>query len=155
MSPRAFQYHMYWFRFQIAMRKVLRSAQKELRSAAPRILAGLRWAGQVWLLPLWMFFVLSIALWERLERRTRGRYHLRTWQRGLYCVGLSLGLGLTIALLKGWDADLLSLLLFCGPGLLLFVTWKRGSRWLGMQLGVRPVRSTNSEDAYAGLDLGN
>lgn len=72
MSPRTFQFHMYRFRFQIALRKVLRTAQKQLGLAVPQIVAGLHWTGRVWLVPLWMFFVLAIGLWERLERHLRG-----------------------------------------------------------------------------------
>lgn len=155
MSPRTFQFHLYLFRFQIAMRRSFRSAQKQLVLAVPLTLAGLRWTGQLLLSPLWVFFVLSIGLWERLARRMSGRYHLRTWQRGLYCLGLSLGSGLALTLLNGWGVNQIILLLTCAPGVLLFITWKRGARWLGKLLGACPVRSMNPEDAYAGLDLGN
>ncbi len=73
----------------------------------------------------------------------------------IYCLLLSLvGGELLLALighfqLSGWT------LLFCtGHGLAVAIFWKRGVRWCEQRLRVRPARSFDPAQPYAGLDLG-
>lgn len=147
---------MLWFRIQRALRLMARRITGRSAAIGPRLVGAFRWLGSVLLAPLWTSFEAYVMLWESLERRTNGKHHLRTWQRGLFCLALSLLLGLGVfPLAMGWSASPLMLGLSVLHGVLVFVAWKRGARWLRKILGVRPVRPLNPNNVYAGLDLGN
>lgn len=156
MSPLKFQLYMVWFRIQRTLRLVARWITGRSAALGPRLVGASRWLGSVLLAPLWISFEVYVMLWESIGRRMNGKRRLRTWQRGLFCLALSLLLGLGVfTLTVGWSASPLTLGLSVLHGVMVFVVWKRGARWLRKILRVRPVRPVSPKDAYAGLDLGN
>lgn len=155
MSPLTFQLYMYWFRVLREARLLLRRIRATVEAVAPQTIRGLFGLRAKVLAPLWRSFMLYIWFWETLERRTRDGFPLRTWQRGLYCVGLSLAIGLGLTLLLGPGLRPITLFLAGTHGVIVFLTWKRGARQLGKFLGVRPMRFDDPGKAYQSMDFGN
>jgi len=156
MSPFMFNLYMVWFRIMHIVRSLARTLRRTGNELAPRLFGALRWFRSVLLAPLWISFELYIALWDYLERRNHGKYRLRLWHRSLFCLALSCTVGLAVLLVITGLSVNEGTFLFSGVhGLALFLTWKRGARWLRKMLGARPMRPMNSNNAYEGLDLGN
>lgn len=158
MSTRTFQLYLLWFRFLRVVRASARTFIGESRELQRRLPGMLRWLRALWLMPLWISFELYILAWERLEQYALTKYHhrLHWWQRGIFCLALSLTAWHVFVLqVTGWSLSERTVWISLVHGFALFLLWKRGARALRQVLGVRPVRPTDTRNPYAGLDLGN
>ena len=162
MTTQTFLFWMLWFRFLRFERTNVRRVQSFVRGAGPKLRREAprlgRWLRSLCFAPIWISFEISIHAWELLEGKAQARWkmRLRSYHRALFCVMLSLtaghALGILITHLSMSEWTLAISMLY---GLALFAGWKRSARWLRNTLGVRPARSHDPHNPYAGLDLGN
>ncbi len=158
MSARTFQLYMLWFRFLQVIRTSGRAVRRTGSGIVVHLPVLLRWIGSIVFAPLWISLELYILAWRRLEHelQARNKIRLHSWQRAVFCVTLSLTVGqAALLVITGASVSDTTFLLALVHGFAAAIVWKRGLRWSRKILGVRPVRAANSDDPYAGLDLGN
>lgn len=115
------------------------------------------WAHKLAVFLLWMSLEAPIRSWQlgRPVRRTPIEEG-KGLRRALFCVGFSLTLvQLALLFLPGLQTSVSLWLLCAMHGLSVHLIWEKGTRWCRRQLGLRPSRSYDPKNPYAGLDLGN
>ncbi len=128
------------------------------RATGEKMLAFVRWLWTILLAPVYISFEVYMATWAFWVRRTNINAGLQSdgWQRGLFCLVLSLTLGQGILLtLTRMPCSTWSFLVCGMHGVAVHVLWKRGQRWCRQQLGIRPTRSANPNKPWDALDFGN
>lgn len=119
--------------------------------------SAIRWLRTLLIFLVWLSLEAPIRTWGLFQRvRPMPIGSINGSHRAFFCMAFSLTVVQTAVLvLTGLHLNFWLCILCALQGLVVHLVWDKGTRWCRRQMGLRPRRSFDPNNPYAGLDLGN